>query len=212
MEIQLHGTLPSPITLWSMQHRSVRQTLKSGKTYRPREEHCWPAVEEGPTPDCPQDIPAQFARAYDWMAERLDHRDPRPDPSLRWPVWAYWSLGPSGMGKPDLRRLRQLEPGVMLELRVDAARVLLSDMDGWHGPLNDSFWGSGKPPFDEDRPASSLSHRERTYVERVKRRSWRRCLAVNPRRFTQAVLWEIRPDDVVSHRFFKGHPLPTVGH
>ncbi|MDK9650281.1 hypothetical protein FAM15333_001575, partial [Propionibacterium freudenreichii] len=51
-----------------------------------------------------------------------------------------------------------------------------------------------------------------TYVERAKRRSWRRCLAVNPRRFTQAVLWEIRPDDVVSHRFFKGHPLPTLSH
>ncbi|AWE41638.1 hypothetical protein DDD63_01415 [Actinobaculum sp. 313] len=38
-----------------------------------------------------------------------------------------------------------------------------------------------------------------------------RCLAVNPAFEVQAVLWEFRPNDVVSHRMYKGHgPHSTV--
>ncbi|MDY5589820.1 MAG: hypothetical protein SPF30_07725 [Arcanobacterium sp.] len=42
-------------------------------------------------------------------------------------------------GRPDLRRYRQIEPGVLFELRMGWRRVLLSDYDWWHCVLNNSL-------------------------------------------------------------------------
>ncbi|MBE6484674.1 MAG: hypothetical protein E7Z96_07910 [Actinomycetaceae bacterium] len=48
-----------------------------------------------------------------------------------------------------------------------------------------------------------------TFGPRQPRRFWKvvagRCLAVNPAFPVQAILWEFRPNDVVSHRMYKGH-------
>lgn len=192
--------MDSPITLWTLQHRDVWQRLKTGQSYRVPDDLCWPSVEED------EELRAKLVAAYDWIADRLDHRDPRPTPRLRWPVWAHWCIGSDGPVRPDLRRYQQYAPGVMLELRVDPHRVLLTDASGWERVINDSFNGRGMNRFWNAWDNSAEGTTERARLQQAKRRSWARCLAVNPSHPTQGVLWEIRPEDVVSHCFFKGHP------
>ena len=143
--------------------------------------------------------------AYDWMAECLHRRDPKPSAEIRWPMWAWWVFeNNSGPRRPDLRKARPTQPGVLLELRVDAHRVLLSDFDGWHIALNNFYAGPKyqlwRQRWDDSQPGSA----ERAHLERARRKSWRRCLAINPKSSTQAVLWEIRPEDVTRHWVYQG--------
>ncbi|RRD44948.1 DUF3841 domain-containing protein [Buchananella hordeovulneris] len=184
------------LTLWTMQPPDIWAQLRAGRTVRAEVDRCHAAAG-------PEGLGARRVAAYEWIAAQLARRDPRP-PGVRWPLWAWWCIGEDGPVRPDLRRYRQSEPGVMLELRVAARRVLLSDLDGWHNVLNDEFNGRGLTWYWEEKAAAAGDAARLRWLERRKRHSWRRCLAVHPARPTQAVLWEIRPEDVKRGWKFQG--------
>lgn len=184
------------LTLWTMQPPEIWAQLRAGRTV-------WAEVDRCHAAAGPEGHDARRVAAYDWIAAQLARRDPRPE-GVRWPLWAWWCIGEDGPVRPDLRRYRQNEPGVMLELRVAARRVLLTDFDGWHNVLNDEFSGRGLTWYWEEEAAAAGDVARLRWLERRKRQSWRRCLAVNPARPTQAVLWEIQPEDVRKRWEYRG--------
>jgi len=75
-----------------------------------------------------------FKPAYDWMREQMATRV--PDYSGEYPVWA-WLKRPSTKNKE--RRYRGTETHkVRIIAKVPKKRILLSDYDRWHMPLNNS--------------------------------------------------------------------------
>ena len=194
--------IPDPIHLWTCQHPAVWELLKSGGTYRTAERLAAPHFfGDNGQPD------AAFEMSYDWISGQLAKRSPRPNPNLRWPVWADWSRGPEGPGRPDLRRVRPIKPGVMLELQISSQRVLLNDGMGWYSQLNQTWNGRGHDKYFDAIDAMGPSDvRARRRLEQRMKKTWRRSLAVNPARYTEAVFWELRPEDVVRHWHYKGWP------
>lgn len=57
------------------------------------------------------------------------------------PVWGWAKRAGRGDGKPDMRRWRTTKPEqvVRLKLEIPEERLLLSDFDAWHIPLNLGF-------------------------------------------------------------------------
>lgn len=85
----------------------------------------------GPTED---EVDRFFKPAYDWMREQMATRV--PDYSGEYPVWA-WLKRPSAKNKE--RRYRGTENHkVRIIAQVPKKRILLSDYDRWHMPLNNS--------------------------------------------------------------------------
>lgn len=81
----------------------------------------------------PEYVWQEFMRSYRWMISQMKQRMPRYDGEF--PVW-LWT------GRPDLRfsgRLAKGQRGVLLEVRLEADDVLISDFQAWHMVLNDHF-------------------------------------------------------------------------
>ena len=78
-----------------------------------------------------------FRQAYDWMSTQMASRIGPPPPGAIHPMWA-WARPPrpTGRGAPDLRSMRDDQPGVLLELEVPPTSALLSDHGSWHHVLN----------------------------------------------------------------------------
>lgn len=108
--------------------------------------------------------------AYRWMTEQLSARHARPTADAL-PVWV-WVEQPPAYWDED-------STGSYLTLDLDPQRLLISNYDMWDALLGESV----------------LSGRN------VPDASWAACLRpgrVGQRR--QGVLWEVRPEDVVSCR------------
>jgi hypothetical protein len=116
--------------LWSLQPREVFDQIQSEglATAKPNFEQHWG-----------QSTNAYwgFKQAYDWMAQQMASRIGAPPAGTCHPMWA-WARPPSPTkrGAPDLRTMRDDQPGVMLELEVDSHEMLLSDHGSWHHVLN----------------------------------------------------------------------------
>ena len=83
-----------------------------------------------------------FADAYEWMKKQMQER--LPGYSGEQPVWLWTE-------KPDLRSTKYAESGseiVRLTIELPSEKVLLSDFDGWHMVLNDTFFSFNQKEHD----------------------------------------------------------------
>lgn len=116
--------------LWSLQPAEVvRQIEERGFAIaRPDFDRLWGQDSASPW---------GFRQAYGWMSSQMALRLGPPPPGAAYPMWA-WARPPAATrrGAPDLRSMRESQPGSLLELEVDPRRALLSDHGSWHHVLN----------------------------------------------------------------------------
>ena len=182
----------SKMTLWSIQSVEAYETFKKTGVLHGDREHC---IEE-------------LVTYYDWMKKQMINRKVSLNGAStdEYPVWAWYKF----CGKKlDLRKSGYATRGtplVLLTLRVDPSRVLLSDFDLWHCVLGD--WYICKSDEDDKK------YDDFTYFDLHHRKTWRRVFRVFDRKLLnyndinpecqsiQAVLWNITQDDIVGTRFF----------
>jgi hypothetical protein len=100
-----------------------------------------------------------FAMAYRWMIEQMNHRLEAPTPST--PVWLWARTSRRGLWA-DVRA-----PGnhdeVLLEVEVSRHEVLLSDFDGWHNVLNGGLHAPCRHDDCRRRPQACLDYINGSY-------------------------------------------------
>ena len=197
--------------VYTLQPQAVLDTLLAGQSYRPDPILC--------NSDGFLDNDQQILRAYQWIAGKLAQQELPAYPDAL-PVWVWHTHNP-GHAEPDLWRLRPYSPGVLLELEVDAARVLLSDFDLWHAPLNGTFLGTEEEDTAFHQECERRGHGgthtfwHDSELAAAALASWDHCLDLDwyapdwygeprDRKRIQGVMWEIRPGDVVRYRSYKG--------
>lgn len=176
-------------------------------------------LEDGVYSPTPSKIPLGefFLPSYDWLCTFLDKKSPRPYEGC-YPVWA-WKRMNNKEKKPDLRYSCYGAHGeklVCMELEIEDNRVLCSDFELWHYPLN-KWWLDPEVFTDEyndekseerDNWFKSLSKEEQ---EMEREKSWLQIFDVDNvynsdwiRRGydVQAIFWELRLEDVKKVQFF----------
>lgn len=128
-------------------------------------------------------------------------------------------MGMAHMGldhrKPDLRRSEfNMFHGnmVCIELEAPDDEVLLSDEEYWHHVLNNSYISSALTEDEYDEESEWYDQLSQNEQERLKRESWGEIFDVEPLdngwyykgRYVQATFWELRLDQVMNVRYFKG--------
>ena len=151
-----------------------------------------------------------FIKAYDWLKDQMIQRGitPKVDNSEDvYPIWAWYDFGgeipdcdSADLGIPN-------ETMMFLKLEVEPSRVLLSDFDLWHYPING--WYLAKNEVEDEPPEIY----DDTYYENEKA-SWSRIFdlydkelleyhgMLNSPRYIQGVLWSINLEDVVFAKKF----------
>lgn len=164
----------------------------------------------------PQKAPEPtFFNAYDWLNKYLDKKDPKPA-HVQYPIWAWYRFD-SKEKKPDLRHSCYGYRGdkmVCIELEIPDDKVLLSDFDLWHFPLNGWFLddcfhdGYGEEEYDKNHEwFESLSKEER---QELKEKSWEQIFNVeryendwiSRGKYVQAVFWELKREYVRKVQYF----------
>lgn len=191
--------------LWTIQTPDVADMLRSGKTYR-----------TDPSKSAILEWGESFVEAYDWMAGKMaEHGIDRPD-GAEYPVWAWYSYWGEGKPrKPDLRFAGLGPRGkekALIEIVVDDSRVLLSDFVNWHQVLNGCFLNPARDQEEYDRMEKEYyGTADPDLRRRMLYDSWDNIFNVDyydgrngfwNGEAVQAVLWEIRPEDVRSVRIF----------
>lgn len=189
--------------IWTVQPEELFGELKAKKVL-----HCDPVQSEWVTE-------GGFSPAYGWLSGQMKKRIGLPPQDVIYPFWAWHTLEWLHQ-KPDLRRMEFREykgAQVCLELEVPDNLVLLSNEDSWHFVLNDVYYGNctnEQEMAEEDSWFDSLPPKEQTAV---KMKSWEKIFNVSPPyenewecrgKYVQATFWELRLDQVVSVRYFKG--------
>ena len=192
--------------LWSIQPRLLWDQLE----------------QEGAISGNPAFVWPEFWHAYDWMMVQMRHRiRPSPRPGML-PMWA-WARWTGTQTRPDLRSRGHLESGtsgVRLEFDVDPARVLLSDFELWHYVLG--YWYLAANDAEDVYVDAALTAKRLDpfrqklladdYWHRQILASWERIFDLQgttikrgwppEHKSIQAVLWEIRREDVRRVQFF----------
>lgn len=192
-----------PMRLWTVQPRRLYEKLKAEKVL-----HCVPELSE---------MVAEwgFGPAYDWLAGQMNVRVGPPPKDVFYPIWAWHTIEWQHQ-KPDLRRAEfrgYKGEQVCLELEIPDNMVLLSNEDAWHIVLNNGYYGdctNEQEMEKEDAWFDSLPPKERHLI---KIKSWEKIFNVSPPyesawevhgKYVQATFWELRLDQVVAIRYFKG--------
>lgn len=188
--------------LWSIQPIEVWNELQTKGYYR-----CEPSKA------CfIYDEKSNFRDQYIWLVKQMKQCIGDPPQGVYYPVWA-WYIFDSKNKKPDLRQCGYREPGeqsVCIEFEIPKEKVLLSDFDGWHLVLGNSYYirgGSAEESDSIDIWLDSLSEEERNKETEV---SWQGIFN-NPvesdwcpvGQYVQATFWELRMDQVIKVQFFK---------
>lgn len=156
-----------------------------------------------------------FLDRYHWLNKHLNKKDPKPN-GVEFPVWAWFRFD-SKEKKPDLRHSCYSTRGekmVCLELEVPDGKVLLSDFDLWHFPLND-WWldecfhdGYNEDEYDKNQKwFKSLSDEEQ---REIKEKSWEQIFDIEPYEndwirkgeYVQAVFWVLKKEYVKRAQYF----------
>lgn len=189
--------------VWSIQPEKLYEDLKIKKAL-----HCDPTQSELIS-EC------GFGPAYDWLVRQMKERVGLPPKGVLYPFWAWHTLEWKHQ-RPDLRRMEfRAYKGdqVCLELEIPDNMVLLSNENTWHIVLNDGYYGDSSNEQEaeiEDHWFESLPLDEKAVV---KMKSWKKIFNVSPPyedawecqgKYVQATFWELRLDQVVAVRRFKG--------
>lgn len=186
------------ITLYTHQRPSVWARLQKGYVARAYQRH---VRLFGSIPSFFGKLDPEWQMAYRWLEDQFRKRV-GPLPGNRALYWAY-----ADHDKPDYRcyewKWMRGHPDVLLTLEVDPARCLVFGMDDWHMILGDApavvddpyegaFWTDEQWDTFFDMPIEQ------------KRASWEHIFSPERLRLEpchQAVLAEIRPEDVVGYRY-----------
>ena len=112
-----------------------------------------------------------FKPAYRWLKEQMAVHI--TEYGGRYPIW-FWTH------KPDFRQYRYWnysKPGipiVLLECLVPEERVLLSDYESWHIPLNNGYLALDEAEWDAWYARCDAGHITSEQAEQEKRESWQR--------------------------------------
>lgn len=207
MQRRLHDS--GTLRLWSIQPQEAWEILETEGVYRAKRE-------------CVESFWPEFLNAYQWMIRQAEENGIHRPPSCIYPIWAWYRARGLKGDRPDLRETGHLargEKGVLLELEVERNRVLLSDFDLWHFVLN--YWYLAADEADETLFEAEIEARglnffrqkplpDPDYHRRIEE-SWKRIFDLdwfhhedsapehpNPAeaKRIQAILWEVRRDDV----------------
>lgn len=186
--------------LWTMQPVEVYEILLRDGVF-----HCDPNKIPEPS----------FTEAYDWLNQYLEKKDSKPQ-NVKYPIWAWFRFNGKEK-KPDLRHSCYGYRGdkmVCIELDIPDEKVLLSDFDLWHFPLNrwwlnDCFYPEYNDEEDDKARAwfKSLSKEQQ---ETEKEKSWEQIFNIEPfesdwilrGKYVQAIFWEIKLDQVKKIQYF----------
>ncbi len=161
-------------------------------------------------------IPQEYRQAYRWMATQLAVRVGQPPQGCHYPLWAWYQWSGPRRERPDLRSRAHLptgQRGVRIAFKADPQQVLLSDFDRWHAVLNQQYLS--KNDYDARDFEQKFENKGKYNNARklmLIRKSWEKIFDVEPLckssrehalQFSiQAVLWELRLDQVHEMRFF----------
>jgi len=176
------------VRLWTRQHKSVLQGLKSNGIFVARKEYLQLKFDT---------IFDYYLGIYKWYTERAEKIVPRPEGS-EFPIW----LSPSSE-----MMLQPTEDSVILEIVVDRKDVVFTDSEKWGYVVN--YWYLPLDKDDErkfneelarlgigDESELYMGHKGDFYPHIRSRiiKSWERLFEGNGSitQTTQATLWEIR--------------------
>jgi hypothetical protein len=179
--------------LWTIQDERVYDDfLEKGLAYHVIRENTMPwSFTNEPEPDAE-------VHSYKWMASQLAAKvGPAPE-GVEFPIWAWKKIYGRNDGKPDMRSWRTTyeEHVVRLQLEIPETRVLLSDYDTWHMPLNLGYFAKCLDEMNEFEKwcskmnvelygrnstmwSDSPSESERIARDKIET-SWSRCLELEP--------------------------------
>lgn len=156
-----------------------------------------------------------FIDRYGWLVKKLNEKDLKPV-HVDYPIWSWYRFNGKEK-KPDLRHSCYGCRGdkmVCIELDVPDEKVLLSDFDLWHFPLND-WWldncfhdGYGEEEYDRNHEWFKSLYKEEQRKEKEK--SWEQIFNIEPfesdwisrGKYVQAVFWELKMEYVKKVQYF----------
>jgi hypothetical protein len=157
-----------------------------------------------------------FRKEYDWLAYQMQKRIGTPPAGVKYPIWAWYSLRGKHQ-KPDLRRTEcrnYTGHQTCLEIEIPDKDVLLSDEVSWYIVLNDGYYASSKDDDGIEAEYAWYEHLPEDIRREVQVASWERIFDVlnlsEPSQFIQATFWELRLEQIIAVRHFKGRLGQTV--
>lgn len=148
------------------------------------------------TVDVENESNGDISNAYAWYIDQMRARVGAAPEGVYYPVWAWY--------KNDIDSLRDGSWGeageiyAVIEFEVEDERVLLSDFDEWHGPLNNAPCCDGETYEEQRASYDAIS----AAGEEAVRESWSKIFDVSKSECIQATIWELRSEDVIAVETF----------
>ena len=150
--------------------------------------------------------------AYDWLAEQLRQRIGEPPEGVKYPIWAWHTMDWKHK-KPDLRYggyAKRGEKRILIEIEIPDDKVVLTDFDAWHYVLSDWYFDDAGSKEEWDSIHQWYDALPSDKQKEVKERSWLKIFDISKYesdwmvrgREIQATFWELRAEQVISHRSF----------
>lgn len=146
--------------LWTIQPFSLWEELQRKKLLRTRLEHVtasWWGRDN--------------LLSYNWLRQQMIERIGPPPEADVYPMWAYFQWHDAKHRRPDLRSVaswsRHGSKMVLLELKVEESRVLLSDYETWQYVLNDWYLPLSEKDGEAFEAVSHSDELARTEVEEL---------------------------------------------
>ena len=161
-----------------------------------------------------------FMYAYHWIAEQMRKRIGEPPiDGIEYPLWAWYQYDSAKKKKP-LRSPLNVGEGVSayMEIEIPENKVLLSDFDEWHLPLNQGPMRNWKNIWKKMNLLDKIADRSLDFMEyplelrQEIENSWEGIFDLDIRgkgikhkrnRSIQATFWALYPKNIVSVEFLE---------
>lgn len=182
------------IKLWTVQPVEVLDIIEKDGVFTASEDkiaECWDGKN------------GRFVRSYNWLIQEMAKRGVK---GKGYPVWAWYRRNGRFVA-PTKRKLGKGE--VMMELLIDADRVVLTDFDGWSYVLHQDYCGY---PWDRKLTMAEFdaiydaidalpkAEREKVILDSWQKifntKFWRRGESTNGVN-VQATFFELKKEDIV---------------
>jgi hypothetical protein len=154
----------------------------------------------------------EFKFGYDWLVDQMKQQIGKPPKGVKYPIWAWYRHFGENK-KIDLRRYEfrnYIGEYYVIEAEIDENCIVLGDEEMWHYVLNQWYLCKDadkdeitKVAEDDDAWFDNLPSEEQLPIMIS---SWEKIFDKNscPWEFVQATFWELRKEQVISVRYFKG--------